>query len=134
MVAKASQRFLSNIKDYGSDAPGRWRHQESISGMERRAQFTPSSGSFRFEFRLSRFERSGGLELISRRGFEEGAELARAGGVPQLAQHLGFNLADTLTGEGECLAHFPKRVLATDRKSTRLNSSHIEPSRMPSSA
>ncbi len=46
--------------------------------MERRAQFTPSSGSFRFEFRLSRFERSGGLELISRGEFEEDAELARA--------------------------------------------------------
>jgi hypothetical protein len=49
MVAKASQRFLSNIKDYGSEGPGRWRHQESISGMDRRAQFTPSPGSFRFE-------------------------------------------------------------------------------------
>jgi hypothetical protein len=93
MLAKASQRFLSNIKDYGSDGPGRWRHQESISGMERRAQFTPSSGSFRFEVHLSRFERSGGLELISRGEFEQGAELARSGGVPQLAQGLGFDLA-----------------------------------------
>src|ERR1700682_2535582 len=113
MVAKASQCFLSNIKDYGSDGPGRWRHQESISGMERRAQFTPSSGSFRFEFRLARFEQSGGLlELISRGEFEEGAELARAGGVPQLAQGLGFDLADTFAGEGERLAHFLERVLA----------------------
>ena len=112
MVAKASQRFLSNIKDYGSDGPGPWRHQESISGMERRAQFTPSSGSFRFEFRLSRFERSGGLDLISRGEFEEGAELARAGGVPQLAERLGFDLADALAGESEQLAHFLKRVLA----------------------
>src|SRR5713226_8051232 len=112
MVAKASQRFLSNIKDYGSDGPGRWRHQESISGMERRAQFTPSSRSFRFEFRLSRFERSGGLELISRGEFEEGAELARARGVAQLAQRLGFDLADTFTGEGERLAYFLERMLA----------------------
>src|ERR1700730_8858086 len=112
MVAKASQRFLSNIKDYGSAGPGRWRHPESISGMERRAQFTPSSGSFRFEFRLSRFARSGGLELISRGEFEQGAELARAGGVPQLAQGLGFDLADTFAGEGERLAHFLERVLA----------------------
>src|SRR5260370_20388190 len=99
MVAKASQRFLSNIKDYGSDGPGRWRHQESISGMERPAQFTPSSGSFRFEFRLSRFERSGGLEVVSRGEFEEGAQLARAGGGPQLAERLGFDLARTFAGE-----------------------------------
>jgi hypothetical protein len=112
IVAKASQLFLGNIRDYGSDGPGRWRHRESIFGMERRAQFTPSSGSFRFEFRLSRFERSGGLELISRGEFEEGAELAQAGGVPQLAQGLGFDLADALAGEGEHLAHFLKRVLA----------------------
>jgi len=91
MVAKASQRFLSNIKDYGSDGPGRWRHQESISGIERSAQFTPSPGSFRFEFRLSRFARSGGLELVSRGEFD---------------------LADTFAGEGERLAHFLERVLA----------------------
>ena len=84
MVAKASQRFLSNIKDYGSDGLGRWRHQKSISGMGRRAQFTPSSDSFRFEFRLSRFERSGSLELISRGEFEEDAELARERAVAQL--------------------------------------------------
>src|SRR5260370_40588395 len=75
-------------------------------------QFAPSSGSFRFEFRLSRFERSGGLELISRGEFEEDAELARARAVAQLAQHLGFDLADTFTGEGESLAHFLERVLA----------------------
>ena len=111
MVAKASQRFPSNIKDYGSDGPGRWRYQESIFGMERRAQFTPRSGSFRFESRISRFERSGGLELISRGEFEEGAKLARVGGVPQLAQGLGFDLADTFAGEGERLSHFPERVL-----------------------
>jgi hypothetical protein len=78
--------------------------------MERRAQFTPSSGSFRLEFRLSRFERSGGLGLILRSEFEEDAELARA--VAQLAQRLGFDLADTFTGEGESLAHFLERVLA----------------------
>ena len=72
--------------------------------MERRAQFTPSSDSFRFEFRLSRFERSGGLELISRGEFEEDAELARA--VAQLAQRLGFDLADTFTGQSESSAHF----------------------------
>src|SRR5713101_3018554 len=68
--------------------------------------------SVRFEFRLSRFERSGGLELISRGEFEEDAELARARAVAQLAQHLGFDLADTFTGEGESLAHFLERVLA----------------------
>src|SRR5229473_7058078 len=112
MVAKASQRFLSNIKDYGSDGPGRWRHQESISGMERRAQFAASSASHRFEFRLSSFEGRGSLGLFSRGEFEEGAELARAGGVPQLAQGLGFDLADTFAGEGERLAHFLERVLA----------------------
>src|SRR5712692_7027015 len=112
MVAKASQRFLSNIEDYGSDGLGRWRHQESISGMERRAQFTASSASFGFEFRLSSFERSGSLELISRGEFEEGAELVRAQRVPQLAQRLCFDLADTLPREGEHLAHFPERVLA----------------------
>src|SRR5260370_16960501 len=112
MVAKASQRFLSNIKDYGSDEPGRWWHQESISGMERRAQFTPSSRSFRFEFRLSRFERSGGLELVSRGEFEEDAGLARAGGVPQLAERLGFDLADSFPGEGKRLDDFLQRLPA----------------------
>src|SRR6266851_7188404 len=53
-----------------------------------------------------------GLELISRGKFEEGAELARAGGVPQLVQGLDFDLADTFAGEGERLAHFLERVLA----------------------
>jgi len=52
-----------------------------------------------------------GAELISRRGFEEDAELARAGGVPQLAERLGFNLADALAGEGERLSYFFERVL-----------------------
>src|SRR6266851_1840189 len=55
-----------------------------------------------------------GLELISRGEFEEGAELARAGGVPQLVQGLGFDLADTFAGEGERLAHFLERVLAAE--------------------
>src|SRR6266849_8892193 len=55
---------------------------------------------------------TGATMLISRRGFEEGTELARAGGVPQLAERLGFDLADTLAGEGERLAHFLERVLA----------------------
>src|SRR5712664_3285208 len=52
-----------------------------------------------------------GAELISRRGFEEDAELARAGGVTQLAERLGFDLADALAGEGERLSHFFERVL-----------------------
>jgi hypothetical protein len=112
MVAKASQRFLSNIKDYRPDAPGPWRHKNPFLAWRGAPSFTPSSGSFRFEFRLSRFERSGGLELISRGEFEQGAELARAGGVPQLAQGLGFDLADRFAGEGERLAHFLERVLA----------------------
>ncbi len=30
----------------------------------------------------------------------------------ELAQRLGFDLADTFTGEGERLAHFGERVLA----------------------
>jgi hypothetical protein len=30
MLAKASQCFLTNIKDYGSDGPRRWRHQEEL--------------------------------------------------------------------------------------------------------
>src|SRR6266851_3006338 len=57
------------------------------------------------------FWRDTGAELISRRGFEEDAELARAGGVPQLAERLGFDLADALAGEGERLSHFFERVL-----------------------
>ena len=32
--------------------------------------------------------------------------------MPQLAQCLGFDLADTLAGDGECLAHLFERVLA----------------------
>jgi len=98
MLAKASQCFLSNIKDYGSDGPWRWRHQESISGMERRAQFTPSPGSFRFEFRLSRFARSAGLELFREASSSKARSLR--------------DLADTFAGEGERLAHFLERVLA----------------------
>src|SRR2546427_2744851 len=51
------------------------------------------------------------LELISRGACEEGTECARARGLAQLAERFGFDLADTLTGEGKRLAHFPKRVL-----------------------
>ena len=50
-------------------------------------------------------------DLISRRGFKKDAELARAGGVPQLAERLGFDLADALAGEGKRLSHFFERVL-----------------------
>src|ERR1700682_6313755 len=50
--------------------------------------------------------------LFSRGEFEEGAELVRARRMPQLAQHLGLDLADALAGDGQHLAHFLERVLA----------------------
>ena len=70
-----------------------------------------SLASFELEFRFSSFERSGGLELISRGGFEEDAELARSRRMAQLAKRLGFDLADALACDGERLAHFFERVL-----------------------
>ena len=62
--------------------------------------------------RVLGFGRSGGLELSSQGAFEEGAELARTRRVAELAERLNFDLADTLTGEGEHLTHFVERVLA----------------------
>src|SRR5713101_9839014 len=62
-----------------------------------------------------------GLELISRGEFEEDAELARARAVAQLAQRLGFDLADTFTREGESLAHFLERVLAAVLQKPRVD-------------
>src|SRR5712664_4816006 len=52
-----------------------------------------------------------GLRANFARGFEKDAELARAGGVTQLAERLGFDLADALASEGERLSHFFERVL-----------------------
>src|SRR3984885_8633938 len=40
---------------------------------------------------------------------DEGLELAAAAGVTELAEGLGFDLADTLAGDLEGLAHFFKR-------------------------
>jgi hypothetical protein len=61
---------------------------------------------------LSRQRRSDSsrLELFSQREFEEGAKLVRARRMPQLAQRLGFDLADALAGDGERLADFFERV------------------------
>jgi hypothetical protein len=52
------------------------------------------------------------LEVIARRAFEEGAQLARTRRVPQLAQRLRFDLANAFAGDGEGLADFFERVLA----------------------
>ena len=46
-------------------------------------------------------------------------------------EFLMLGLANVIAGQ---LADFLRREAQQDRKSTRLNSSHIEPSRMPSSA
>ena len=45
--------------------------------------------------------------------FEKRAELVGALGVAQLAQRLGFDLADALARDGELLADFFERVLAS---------------------
>ena len=42
---------------------------------------------------------------------EEGAQVFAAGRVAQLAQGLGFDLADTLAGDVELLAHFLEGVV-----------------------
>src|SRR5687768_6122197 len=44
--------------------------------------------------------------------FEERLELARARGVAELAERLGFNLSDALARDGEVLADLFERVLA----------------------
>ncbi len=72
---------------------------------------TMSSSEFALLSVHMEFWQDTGTELISRRRFEEGPELACAGGVAQLAKRLGFDLADALPGEGERLSHFFERVL-----------------------
>src|SRR5437762_6080946 len=52
------------------------------------------------------------LEVVARGAFEEGTQLARTRGVPQLAQRFRFDLADAFAGNGERLADFFERVLA----------------------
>jgi hypothetical protein len=54
-----------------------------------------------------------GLELFSLGAIEEGAELVRVQMVAQLAQRLGFDLADALAGKVERAADFPECVLDT---------------------
>ena len=57
-----------------------------------------------------------------------------------IATRQGGRLLDVLAGEGDfvqagqVLARMQVDTLNADRKSTRLNSSHYQPSRMPSSA
>src|SRR5712691_8897641 len=63
-----------------------------------------------FAFRVS--NGAAGLELLSQGAFEKHTELARARRVAQLAQRLGFDLADALAGDGERLAYFSEGVLA----------------------
>src|SRR5512140_2007322 len=51
--------------------------------------------------------------LIAHGGtFQEGLQHAAAGGVPQLAQRLGFDLANALPGDGKALSDFFQRMLA----------------------
>src|SRR5207253_5742556 len=45
--------------------------------------------------------------------FEEDVDLARARRLAQLAQRLGFDLADAFTGEGKRLPHLRESVLGT---------------------
>ena len=50
-----------------------------------------------------------------------------------IRKHIFYKLQNPLASERETLTAYEDKVL-TDRKSTRLNSSHIPLSRMPSSA
>ena len=78
--------------------------------------------------------------------FDEAAEFFAPARMPQFAQSFGFDLPDTFASDFEILPHFFQRMVGRltdpesfpqdflDRKSTRLNSSHMSESRMPSSA
>src|SRR5450755_1095593 len=67
---------------------------------ERGGRFSPASAS--------RWE----LLVIVRGAFEEGTKLPRARRVTQLAQRLGFDLANAFARDGEGLADFLERVFA----------------------
>ena len=64
-------------------------------------------------------------------------QAALAGSIARTVERGGVLLAEAPTGVGKSLAYLLPGVLLAlegDRKSTRLNSSHIQKSRMPSSA
>ena len=54
--------------------------------------------------------------------------------VMEVSQHLGNDVVRCIMLSASEGLQRDREVVATDRKSTRLNSSHIEESRMPSSA
>src|SRR5438128_9968924 len=53
-----------------------------------------------------------GALRVAHAAFEERAQTMAPAGMPQLAQCLGFDLADTLARDREVLPHFLERVLA----------------------
>ena len=53
---------------------------------------------------------------------------------PEIRRHLGSELRTSLAGNETAIRDALERPDLQDRKSTRLNSSHEIPSRMPSSA
>src|SRR5262245_27458790 len=52
------------------------------------------------------------LAIMKGSRLEEAPELLGPRGMAELAEGLGLDLADALTGHGEVLAHFLERVLA----------------------
>ena len=52
----------------------------------------------------------------------------------KIKKSIGVMTDDDLIGSWECTIYATQRQLSEDRKSTRLNSSHSQQSRMPSSA
>ena len=55
--------------------------------------------------------------LLVEAGIEEGAEAVAAAGVTQFAEGLGFDLTNTLAGDGEMLPDFFEGMLAAVLKS-----------------
>ena len=69
------------------------------------------------------------------RDIAENTGVNLSGPVPLPTKELGIPARKSPDGEGTATwEHWEMRVHKRDRKSTRLNSSHIQKSRMPSSA
>ena len=95
---------------FAAAKPGAGRHQRTAGGAEIFGQ----AGSLSLQEGLDAQKKSGrgGLTRRARRALfypdsvQEIAQLLAAAGVAELAQGLGFDLADALTGDVEFLADF----------------------------
>jgi len=96
-----SQKYKKQCPRFAGRSP----RQDPFLASKGRAQPVASSASFRFESSFRVANGAEGLELFSQREFEEGAEIAGARGVAELAQRLGFDLADALAGRRQ---HVPE--------------------------